>query len=308
MQALRGLVRTMRPKQWTKNVLFVFPAIIFDGKIFQAGPLLSVTLACVLVSLIAGTVYIINDLVDIESDRQHPRKQHRPLPSGQLPVRVAIIAALVIPIIVFTISVAFNWKLAVVLAAYFILQLFYSFFLKHIVIIDVLAVTGGFVLRVVAGVVVIEVTNFSPWLYVCAALLALFLAVSKRRQELILLGENAGNIRDIFREYNLPLLDDMLRTVMTSTLITYTLYTINQPVPTQLAGATPSLITVPFVMYGLFRYLYLIHVKEETSPPDEVLLKDRPLQVDILLFALTWVFLIYVIYGPPETYQLLSTR
>jgi hypothetical protein len=152
------------------------------------------------------------------------------------------------------------------------------------------------------------VTNFSPWLYVCAALLALFLAVSKRRQELILLGENAGNIRDIFKEYNLPLLDDMLRTVMTSTLITYTLYTINQPVPTQLAGATPSLITVPFVMYGLFRYLYLIHVKGETNPPDEVLLKDRLLQIDILLFALTWVFLIYVVYGPPETYNLLSTR
>lgn len=308
MQAIRGLIRTMRPKQWTKNVLFVFPAIVFDGKFFQIEPFLNVALACVLVTLIAGTVYIINDLVDIESDRQHPRKRNRPLPSGQLPVRLALAAAVIIPTGTLIAALLFNWKLAVVLVSYFLLQLAYSFFLKHIVIIDVLAVTGGFVLRVVAGVVVIEVTNFSPWLYVCAALLALFLAVAKRRQELILLGDEAGRIRDIFREYNLPLLDDMLRTVTTSTLITYTLYTISLPSPTQLAGATPAVITIPFVMYGLFRYLYLVHVRGETSPPDEVLLNDRLLQIDILLFALTWLILIYVFYGPPESYHLLRAR
>lgn len=291
----------MRPKQWTKNVLFVFPAIIFDGKLFQLQPFLDVTLAFVLVCLIAGTVYIINDLVDIESDRQHPRKRFRPLPSGQLPTQVAIIAAVLIPIISIGIAWAFNWKLAYVLVAYLILQLLYSFIFKHIVIIDVLAITGGFVLRVVAGVVVIEVTNFSPWLYIATGLLALFLAISKRRQELILLGEKAGDVRRIFREYNLALLDEMLRIVTTSTLITYILYTIELRAPA-LAGATPSLLTVPFVMYGLFRYLYLIYVKGETAPPDEVLLKDRLLQLTIVLFALTWIVLVYVVYGPPESY------
>lgn len=292
----------MRPKQWTKNVLFVFPAILFDGKFFQLQPLLNVFMAFVLVCLVAGTVYIINDLVDIESDRQHPRKRNRPLPSGQLPVRLAVVSAVTIPALALAAALWLNWRLAVVLLAYLVLQLLYSFVLKHIVIIDVLAITAGFVLRVVAGVVVIEVTNFSAWLYVVTGLLALFLAISKRRQEILLLGENAGDVRPIYRTYNLTLLDEMLRIATTSTFLTYVLYTISRPLPT-LAGATPSLATVPFVMYGLFRYLYLIYVMGETSPPDEVLLKDRPLQIAIALFAITWVILLYVFYGPPQSYS-----
>lgn len=295
MQALIGLLRTMRPKQWTKNILFIFPAIVFDGQLFNADAFLRVALAALLLSLIAGTVYIINDLVDIERDRQHPRKSKRPLPSGQLPVRVAIAGAIVIPIIALVAAFALSWKLCIVLIVYLVLQILYSFILKHMVLIDVMALTAGFVLRIVAGVVVIDVQNFSPWLYVCGALLALFLAIGKRRQELITLGEEkAAETRPIYRDYNLALLDDMLRIVTTSTLVAYILYTIDAPT-LLIVQQNSALLTVPFVMYGLFRYLYLIHVQGEGSAPDEVLLKDRPLQIALGLFGLTFIVLLYVL-------------
>jgi len=282
----------MRPKQWTKNLLFVFPAIIFDGQFFDLEPLLRVTLAFVLFSITAGTVYIINDLVDIESDRQHPRKKFRPLPSGQLPIGLARTAAIIIPSVTLSIAFLLEPALALILTAYLVLQIFYSFVLKHVVLIDVLTIMIGFVMRVAAGVVVIEVENFSPWLYATTGLLALFLAVGKRRQELIALGTNAANVRPIFKEYNLALIDDMIRIITTSTLITYILYTIEVSVE---PGENYGLVTVPFVMYGLFRYLYLIHVRGEGSAPDEVLLKDRPLQVALLLFGLTFIVILYVI-------------
>ncbi len=294
MRALLALIRTMRPKQWTKNVIFVFPAVIFDGKLFDFAAFTSVAYACLLLCLIAGAVYILNDFVDIESDRQHPKKRHRPLPSGQLPLNVARIALLVIPITTLALAYIFNWRLAVILTVYALIQIAYSFYLKHIVLVDILTVTAGFVLRVAAGVVVIEVTNFSPWLYVCTGLLALFLAIGKRRQELLLLGETAPQVRRIFRYYNVQLLDEMLRVVTTSTFIAYTLYTIETPSPI-LAQTNMALATVPFVLYGLFRYLYLIYVKNELAAPDEVLLKDRPLQIDIALFGLAFVFILYVI-------------
>jgi 4-hydroxybenzoate polyprenyltransferase len=294
LRALLALIRTMRPKQWTKNVIFVFPAVIFDGKLFDFAAFTSVAYACLLLCLIAGAVYILNDFVDIESDRQHPKKRHRPLPSGQLPLNVARIALLVIPITTLALAYIFNWRLAVILTVYALIQIAYSFYLKHIVLVDILTVTAGFVLRVAAGVVVIEVTNFSPWLYVCTGLLALFLAIGKRRQELLLLGETAPQVRRIFRYYNVQLLDEMLRVVTTSTFIAYTLYTIETPSPI-LAQTNMALATVPFVLYGLFRYLYLIYVKNELAAPDEVLLKDRPLQIDIALFGLAFVFILYVI-------------
>lgn len=294
MQPLFALIRTMRPKQWTKNVLFVFPAIVADGQIFQFTPLFRVTVACALLCLLAGSVYILNDLVDLQSDRLHPRKRNRPLPSGQLPMPLAQVAAAVIPALVLAASLFLTWKLTAVLSAYYALQLLYIFRLKHVVLLDIFALTAGFVLRIAAGVVVIEVTNFSPWLYVCLGLLALFLTIAKRRQEFILLGSQAGQVRRSFEFYNLSLLDELLRIATTSTLIAYTVYTIETPSPL-LARTNMALATVPFVMYGMFRYLYLMHVKGEIAPPDEVLLKDRPLQLAIVLYALSFIFILYVI-------------
>lgn len=292
LTAMSGLLRTMRPKQWTKNLLFVYPAIVFDGKLFDPESFANVTLAFILLCLMSGTVYIINDLVDIENDRQHPTKRFRPLPSGELPESVARTAAVILPITSLLIALAFSAPLALILMAYLILQGFYSFALKHVVIIDVLVIMIGFVMRVAAGVVVIEVENFSPWLYATTGLLALFLAIGKRRQELITLGDRASSARPIFKDYNLALIDDMMRVVTTSTLITYILYTIEvQPEP----GSNASLITVPYVLYGLFRYLYLIHVRGEGSAPDEVLLHDRPLQLTIVAFGLTYLLILYVL-------------
>lgn len=294
MQALIGLLRTMRPKQWVKNVFFVFPAIIFDRQLDDPNALLRVVFAAILLILMSGTVYIINDLVDIEKDKQHPKKKNRPLPSGQLPTKVAIVAAVLIPLVTLFLSFQVDTALTLVLIIYLGIQIAYSFVLKNIVLIDVLTVTSGFVLRILAGVVVINVANFSPWLYACSGLLALFLAVGKRRQELVDLGEHAKLTRPIFEHYNLALLDDMIRLVTTSTFITYLLYTIEVDAG-KIYGIQLALITVPFVLYGLLRYLYLMHVLNEGSAPDEVLLKDRPLQLTIIAWGISFIGLLYVL-------------
>jgi 4-hydroxybenzoate polyprenyltransferase len=293
LQAFIGLFHTMRPKQWTKNVLFVFPAIMFDRQLTNMDALLRVIVACILLILMSGTVYIINDLVDIEKDRQHPKKKTRPLPSGQLPKAVAQLAAVVIPTVTLIIAWFFDRELCLVLSLYLATQMLYSFWLKNLVIIDVLTVTSGFVLRVLAGVVVIDVANFSPWLYACSSLLALFLAVGKRRQELVTLGEQALQTRPIFKDYNLALIDDMLRLVTTSTFLAYLLYTIEADIAS-FRGIKLALLTVPFVLYGLFRYLYLVHVQGEGSAPDEVLLRDRPLQSAMVGWGLLFIILLYL--------------
>lgn len=292
LQALIGLIRTMRPKQWTKNII-IYAGLVFDGQLLILDSLARVTVSFFLLSLIASTIYIVNDLVDIESDRQHPRKKYRALPSGQLPIPLAVAAAIILPIFSLLVAISYNPNFAVVLVAYFVLHILYSLALKNIVIVDIMAITAGFVLRVAAGVVVVKVANFSPWLYACTALLALFLALGKRRQEMLLLAENAQNIRITYKHYNLPLLDELLRVTTTSTFITYLLYTIEAPT-IKVADTNVALITVPFVLYALFRYLYLIHVENEGSAPDEVLLTDRPLQIAIALWGLSFVAILYL--------------
>lgn len=293
MQAIVGLIETMRPRQWTKNILFVFPAIIFDAKLFNADLLLRVIIASCLLILMSGTVYIINDLIDVENDKRHPRKRFRPIPSGRLPLSLARLSSVLIPTFTLIIAFAFNFPLFTILSTYLILQILYSFQLKHIALLDVMAVAAGFVLRVMAGGVVIDVT-ISPWLYAFTGLLALFLVIAKRRQELVKLGEEAKSTRPIFQQYNLSLLDDMLRIVTTSTLMTYILYTIEVQTMT-INDTNFGLLTVPFVLYGLFRYLYLIHVEDESDAPDEVLLKDRPMQATVILAGITFVIILYIL-------------
>ncbi len=282
----------MRPKQWTKNVLFVFPGIIFDGKLFELRSLLYVIIACFLLILMSGAVYLINDLVDVENDRKHPKKRYRPIASGELPIPIARTAALVIPLVTIIAAWRVSVPLAIVLLVYLILQVCYSFYLKNIVIVDVITVASGFLLRVAAGVVVIQVENFSPWLYVCAGLLALFLAIGKRRQELAVLGEQAIETRPIFRDYNLILIDEMLRMVITATFITYIIYTLDANTR-KFADVDLAFLTIPFVFYGLARYLYLVYVKGEGSAPEEVLLKDRMLQLSLAGWGFTLMILIY---------------
>ena len=290
---VRGLILTMRPKQWTKNFLFVFPAIIFSARLLEIDSLIRVVIACILMILTSGGVYIINDLADLESDKLHPVKRTRPIAAGKLSPQVAKVAVVLLPLLILYAAYRFDLQLTLVLLAYFALQIAYSLFVKHIVILDLLAVAAGFVLRLVAGGVVIDV-SVSPWLYVSVGLLALFLVIGKRRQELALLGDKAQITRPIFEQYNLPLLDDMLRIVTSATAITYILYTVEAQTMIR-SGENLGLLTVPIVIYGLFRYLYLIHIEGQGSAPDEVLLGDRPLQLTLVVAALSYFVILYVL-------------
>jgi 4-hydroxybenzoate polyprenyltransferase len=287
-----ALLENMRPKQWAKNA-FVFGGIVFDQKLDESDPLLRVIVAFLLLCLAASTIYLINDLVDLEKDRQHPKKKNRPIASGRLPVQIAVAAALIFPIIALGIALSYSPELAAVLVAYLLLHIVYSFYLKQIVIIDVFAIAAGFILRVLAGVVVIEVEQFSPWLYVCAGLLSLFLAIGKRRQELVMMGDNAINTRKIFEHYNLDLLNDMLRMTIASVAVAYTLYATEAE--TILAKPEYMLLTVPFIYYGLFRYLYVIYIKNHGGDPTDVLFEDRSLQLDIALWGMLVISLLYFV-------------
>ncbi len=293
------LLKTMRPKQWTKNV-FVWAALVFDVKLFHVQPFLRTLLTFVLFCLISSVVYIINDLVDVEKDRMHPDKRNRPLASGALNARLAAGAALFIIIATLPVALWIDSGLTLILYGYLFLMIAYSFWLKHIVIVDVLTIAAGFVLRVAVGVAVINAERFSPWIYFCMVLLALFLALGKRRQEIVLMDANSSNTRSILAQYNLRFIDEMLSLVSATTVMAYALYTFSA---SNLPANHATMLTVPFVLYGLFRYLYLIHVKGETDPPDVVVLKDRPLQIDVLLFGMV-VFLIF--YGEPILRRLMQ--
>ncbi len=287
---LIGLLKTMRPRQWPKNG-FVFVALFFDGKLDDWPSLLHTLLAFLLLCLMSSAVYIMNDLVDIESDRQHPVKRKRPLPAGKLNSQVAGVAAVIFALGSLAAGLAISLTFGLILLLYLVMQIAYTFRLKHVVLVDVSIVAAGFVLRIAAGVAVIEVERFSPWLYIFGGFLALFMALGKRRQELVLLGDGAGSHRAILDEYNLELIDRLLGIVTTSALVAYSLYTF-------LAEGLPAnhtmMLTIPFVLYGIFRYLYLIHIRGEGGAPEEILLRDRPVQVTMLLYAVVVFIALYV--------------
>lgn len=279
----------MRPRQWTKNTV-VFAALVFDVKFVQPGPLLRTLAAFVLFSLVSSAVYILNDLVDIEKDKLHPDKRDRPLAAGLLQPKVAWLAMVILLLVALPSAFAVNKWLGVILLLYFAQNVAYSFYLKHIVIIDALTVAAGFVLRVGAGAVVVNVERFSPWLYVCMTLLALLIALGKRRHEIFSLQAEARNHRQILDDYSLAFLDQLLSIITAATIVSYSLYTFS-------AKNVPDnhlmMLTIPFVLYFLFRYLYLIHVKELGGAPDELIFKDKPL----LISALAWgLFAVAVLF------------
>lgn len=288
---LSGLIKSMRPRQWPKNG-FVFVALLFDGKLFHLPSVLAALGAFVLLCLMSGAVYLMNDLVDIESDRQHPIKKNRPLPSGQVSPGLAAVVAGLSAVISLVAGYFLSIELAVILLLYLLTQVAYTFKLKHVVLIDVLTIAAGFVLRIAAGVAVIEVERFSPWLYVFGGFLALFMALGKRRAELILLGGRASNHRAILEDYNLDLIDRLQSIVTTSAVVAYSLYTF-------LAEGLPEnhamMLTIPFVLYGIFRYLYLIHIRDEGGAPEDILLRDRPMQITLLLYGVMVFVALYLL-------------
>lgn len=289
LSTLRGLLRSMRLSQWTKNGI-VYAGLVFDGKLDQPDLFLRTTLVALCFCLVSSGVYLMNDLVDMEKDRQHPRKRLRPLPSGELNPVVAAVTAVVLAVVGIAGTLWIDPWAGGITGLYLVQNVAYSFYLKNVVIVDVMVLSLGFLLRVIAGVLVVDVSNFSPWLYVCVTLLSLFLGFGKRRHEITLLAGDAATHRASLDHYSVHLLDQLIGLVTTSTLVSYTLYTFEAQ--TALAGWR-MLLTVPFVFYFIARYLYLIHVRKLGGAPDELLLKDRPLLINSALWALTVVVLIY---------------
>lgn len=287
---LRSLVKTMRPKQWAKNG-FLFAGLFFDRQLLNGTAFLHTLVGFLLFCLLSSVVYIINDLSDVEGDRLHPLKRDRPLASGELPVGVAKAAIVILLALVFPLAYWLSPPFAGVALLYFLLNLTYSRWLKHVAILDVLMLASFYVLRVGAGVVLIHVTRFSPWLYVFTTFLALFLGVGKRRAELNLLAENANSHRKVLEGYSLPLLDQFLTIVSTLTIATYSLYTFLTP---NLPDNHAMMLTIPFVIFGMFRYLYLIQIEHSGGAPEDVLLTDRPLQIDLFLWGMGVLLVFYL--------------
>lgn len=328
---VRLLIKGMRPRQWTKNVL-VFAGITFAGRLLDSMALARAILAFAVFCLLAGATYLINDLADLEQDRIHPIKRFRPLASGRLTKRtvyigtaaslllaltgVALILALPLPTSHTIYHLAFTfWPphatfigghkslpgdaytayggsgvlFAILAAAYFALMLAYTFRLKHIVLLDIFAIAAGFVLRAMAGAVAVAV-HISPWLYLCTILLSLFLALGKRRQELLSLELNASAHRRILSEYTPQLLDQLITVVTSATIMAYSLYTFQGE-----TGDRRLMVTIPFVLYGIFRYLYLVYARGEGGSPEEILLRDTHVRWSVVLCAITVALVLYVL-------------
>lgn len=287
---IKQLFIAMRPKQWIKNGL-IFAALVFDQQLFVRDPLLRTIAGFFLLCMGASAVYLINDLADLEQDRNHPIKRSRPLPAGLLSVDIARVAAVVLFILAPGIGFALNKTFGVILLSYMVLNLFYSFWLKHIPIIDVMVLATGFVLRVALGVALITVQRFSPWLYMCTTLLALFIGFGKRRAEMVLLADNANSHRRALDGYTIPLLDQILVIVSGMTIIAYSLYTFSAE---NLPDNNSMMLTIPFVLYGIFRYLYLVNVENAGGAPEELVLTDKPLMATFVCWGVSAVAILYL--------------
>lgn len=280
----------MRPRQWTKNG-FVFFALIFDKQLFLVDPFLRTLEGFALFCLISSAVYLFNDITDVEADRNHPEKKLRPIASGKLPISVALVTAFALTFVSLILGYLLSPIFALILASYLIINLLYSRWLKHVAILDVLIISSGFVLRVAAGVALITVERFSPWLYMITILFSLYLGLGKRRAELNLLAQGASAHRKVFDGYTIPLLDQYITIVSGMTIVAYSLYTFSA---VNLPENHSMMLTIPFVVYGIFRYLQLIQMGHAAGSPDEVALKDRPLQMTVVLWGLAVIAIFYL--------------
>jgi len=288
--SVRAIVVSLRPKQWIKNG-FIFAALLFSKRFLDLPSAVLAARAFVAFCLVTSAGYLLNDLVDIREDRTHPIKSKRPLAAGLLDKGTAGVTAGVLLAAGLALAASVNGFFLLAVLAYAALQILYTLRLKHVVILDIFAVAAGFMIRVVAGGLAIRVA-ISDWLIVCTALLSLFLAMGKRRHELVTLDERAATHRPILREYSTPLLDQMISVVTSSTLVAYCLYTISDATAAKF-GTRDLVLTIPFVLYGIFRYLYLIHKKGSGGSPEELIIGDLPLLASVFLWMLTAAAVIY---------------
>jgi 4-hydroxybenzoate polyprenyltransferase len=293
-----NLALSLRPTQWTKN-LIIFAALIFGQRLLDSSAVLTSITAFAVFCALSGVVYLVNDVADREADRQHPIKRLRPIASGDVPVPVALATAVVLAAVALGVAFLVRPQFGMISAGYLLLLGSYSGPLKHVVIIDVLTIAVGFVIRAAAGAVAIQV-EIGHWLLIVTLLLALFLALSKRRHELVLLAGGATSHRRILQEYSPYLLDQMISVVTASTLVAYAFSTISPEVIAKL-GTDKLGLTFPFPLYGIFRYLYLVHQKDGGGSPSDMLLNDRPLLICVGLWALAVVL---IIYGPSQLINL----
>ncbi len=286
VQKLMAYIKLLRPKQWIKN-LFVVAPLIFAKHIFEYNYMIRVLAAFVLFCCISSSVYVLNDIIDCEKDRLHPKKKNRPIASGIISkIEGGIVIAILLPLVLF-VSFYMDIYFGLAVLLYFLNNLLYSFKIKHMVILDVMSIAVGFLLRVIGGALVIRV-YISPWILLCTLLLSLFLGFSKRRNELVVLANGAENHRKILEEYSLEFIDNMLSIVTASTVMAYSLYTFSTN-----SGNYNMMLTIPFVLYGIFRYQYIIYKKKEGGSPEETVLSDIPLIVSIVLWGIVSVIILY---------------
>jgi 4-hydroxybenzoate polyprenyltransferase len=288
--AVLSLAASLRPGQWTKNLL-VFAPLVFAVRLFDLPSDVKAGLGFLLFCALSSTVYLVNDVMDRDADRQHPLKRLRPIAAGTISAATALLTAIVLGAAALAAAFALEWRFGAIAAGYVVLQLLYSARLKHIVIVDALTLAIGFVLRAIAGALVIDVV-VSHWLFVCTILGALFIALAKRRHEIVLLAGGAGTHRPILDEYSPYLIDQMIGVVTASTLIAYIFYTIS-PETEQKFGTSWLGLTIPFAVYGILRYLYLVHRREGGGSPSDLLLDDRPLLACVTLWVIAVVLIIY---------------
>jgi len=284
---LVALLKNMRPKQWAKNAL-LFAGLIFDRQLTNLPALQRTLVGFALFCLLSSGIYLINDLIDLRADRQHPKKKQRPLASGELPVPFALGAALLFFLTAITLGYRLSPTFAAVCLAYALANFSYSLWLKHIPIIDVMVLAGFYVLRVGAGVALIQVQRFSPWLYIFTTFFALFLGIGKRRAEIN--AQGGAHTRRVLEGYTGPFLDQLLLIVLSLAILTYSLYTFTAP---NLPENHAMMLTIPFVIYGFFRYLYLVQVKNSGEAPEDILYRDRPIQTDLLLWGAAILLIFY---------------
>ncbi|HCU80572.1 MAG TPA: decaprenyl-phosphate phosphoribosyltransferase [Chloroflexi bacterium] len=293
MQQLALMLYSTRPRQWVKN-MFLFAALIFDRKLFVIPYLTKTIYGFVLLTLISGAIYITNDFLDLEKDKLHPVKRLRPLPSGQLSKLVAVVMAIVLPLIALPLAYQLNPWFGLILLIYWLQNILYSLWLKHIVILDILLIALGFTYRVAAGATLVDVEQApigSPWIYMCVGFGALLVVLGKRRSELNLLSDLASSHRSVLASYNKTYIDLLIYCVSTSTIISYSFYTFNATY--HQTKNHSMMLTIPLVVYGIFRYLYLVYVKDEGGTPEQLVFKDRPLMLSIALWIATATLLRY---------------
>jgi len=279
-------LRLLRVKQWSKNV-FVFSALLFSLKIVQPEDIYRSIVGFFIFCLVSSCVYILNDYVDREADRIHPSKRNRPLASGQLsPVSALVVGSILLVFALIT-AYFFDIPFGILTTCYFLINVCYSFWLKHMVIVDIMTIALGFVLRAIGGALIIDV-RVTPWFLLCIMLLALFLAIGKRRHEIVFLQEqNLGTQRRVLAEYSLPLLDQMNGMVTSAILLCYALFTFTSD------NSVHMMWTIPFVLYGMFRYLYLIHIRKKGGAPDKLLFEDKQILSTVIGYIIAVVVILY---------------